>query len=271
MPQRRFPSSRGFTLWELVIILVIIGVTIAILFPVFVVHRYPSRLLSCLSNTKQIGLALVQYVQDNDERFPPAIGQVRLSDGKTYEQQWGLTTYTTVGDKQEQIPGIISPYLKKQSFLQCPSVQTSNTGLAYLYSDLAAGESMENFTAPANAVAFADSEDRLRNVGHARSQSGTGDEAFLRPSEAGKTPRLLLGAAIGDAATRHSGGANYGFADGHAKWMKPEDVFFPPQTSISQSHREAKTGKLLGPDPSDAVQSSRTYQGRTYRATFHLR
>lgn len=190
-----------------------------------------------------------------------------LADGKTHEQQWSLDTSVTINGKQEQIPGLISAYCKTSSILQCPVSQTPNAALTYLYSDLAASESSKDFTEPASTVAFTDSEDHLRNVGHARSRNSGSDEAVFRPEPNDTAPKLLLGAVIGDASSRHSGGANYGFADGHAKLMWPDAVFFPPRTSDSRSHREAKTGRLLGPDPA----GPRTFQGKTYAATFHVR
>ena len=271
MMHSRFRSSRGVTLLEIALILFILFVLAAILYPVFAKSRTHDHHSSCSSNLKQVGLALIQYVQDNDERFPPAIGQIRLSDGKEYEQQWGLTREVTAGGKQEQIPGILDGYVRNNRIFVCPSIPEPNSGSSYLYSDLAANESQKDMPRPSNSIVTAESEDRLRNVGHAKSSSSTGDEAVLVPNTTGRAPKLLVGAAIGDASLRHTGGGNYGFADGHVKWMKLEDVFFPPRTSDSSSHREAGTGKLLGPDPAGATQSDRTYQGKFYKATFHLR
>ncbi|MBC8141607.1 MAG: DUF1559 domain-containing protein [Armatimonadetes bacterium] len=61
---------QGFTLIELLVVIAIIAILAAILFPVFAQAREKARQTSCLSNTKQIGLAVVQYIQDYDETFP---------------------------------------------------------------------------------------------------------------------------------------------------------------------------------------------------------
>ena len=62
---------RGFTLIELLVVIAIIAILAAILFPVFARARENARRSSCLSNMKQIGLGMMQYSQDNDERYPP--------------------------------------------------------------------------------------------------------------------------------------------------------------------------------------------------------
>jgi prepilin-type N-terminal cleavage/methylation domain-containing protein len=60
----------GFTLIELLVVIAIIAILAAILFPVFARARENARRSSCQSNMKQIGLSLLQYVQDYDEVLP---------------------------------------------------------------------------------------------------------------------------------------------------------------------------------------------------------
>lgn len=63
-------SRRAFTLIELLVVIAIIAILAAILFPVFAKAREAARQSTCLSNSKQIGLAFGMYVQDYDETFP---------------------------------------------------------------------------------------------------------------------------------------------------------------------------------------------------------
>src|SRR3569833_1272760 len=60
----------GFTLIELLVVIAIIAILAAILFPVFAQAREKARAITCVSNEKQIGLAMMMYVQDYDETFP---------------------------------------------------------------------------------------------------------------------------------------------------------------------------------------------------------
>lgn len=63
-------QKMGFTLIELLVVIAIIAILAAILFPVFAKAREKAREISCLSNLNQLGLACMQYTQDNDEHMP---------------------------------------------------------------------------------------------------------------------------------------------------------------------------------------------------------
>jgi prepilin-type N-terminal cleavage/methylation domain-containing protein/prepilin-type processing-associated H-X9-DG protein len=89
--------SSGFTLIELLVVIAIIAILAAILFPVFARARENARRASCSSNLKQLGLGILQYAQDYDEKYP-----MRFIDGAG----WNQTT---------------QPYLKSAQVFVCPS------------------------------------------------------------------------------------------------------------------------------------------------------
>ncbi|MCW3097685.1 MAG: prepilin-type N-terminal cleavage/methylation domain [Chthonomonadaceae bacterium] len=66
---------KAFTLIELLVVIAIIAILAAILFPVFAQAREKARQITCVSNQKQILLALNQYLQDYDEMLP--LGRIR--------------------------------------------------------------------------------------------------------------------------------------------------------------------------------------------------
>jgi prepilin-type N-terminal cleavage/methylation domain-containing protein/prepilin-type processing-associated H-X9-DG protein len=80
----RHRSARsGFTLIELLVVIAIIAILAAILFPVFAQAREKARAASCISNEKQLTLALIMYVQDYDEVNVPG-GMDATDQGSTY-------------------------------------------------------------------------------------------------------------------------------------------------------------------------------------------
>ncbi len=95
----RVPAA--FTLIELLVVIAIISVLAAILFPAFARAREKARQTSCASNLRQIGVAALQYVQDNDETLPTR--GFRTAN-------WGYSWRTE-----------LYPYVKSLDVYQCPS------------------------------------------------------------------------------------------------------------------------------------------------------
>jgi prepilin-type N-terminal cleavage/methylation domain-containing protein/prepilin-type processing-associated H-X9-DG protein len=97
--------KQAFTLIELLVVIAIIAILAAILFPVFARARENARRTSCASNLKQIGLGFMQYVQDNDEKYPLSVGTYTTAppegsgNGNTWFWQNMLYPYT----KSEQV------------------------------------------------------------------------------------------------------------------------------------------------------------------------
>ena len=63
---------RAFTLIELLVVIAIIAILAAILFPVFAQAKQQAKKTVCLSNFKELGLAVVMYANDNDDDYSPS-------------------------------------------------------------------------------------------------------------------------------------------------------------------------------------------------------
>jgi prepilin-type N-terminal cleavage/methylation domain-containing protein len=99
--------GKGFTLIELLVVIAIIAILAAILFPVFAQAREKARAASCLSNTKQLGLAMMMYAQDNDEIF---------AGSYSFPNTWNECPRFIWAD-------LIQPYVKNVQLFSCPSGQ----------------------------------------------------------------------------------------------------------------------------------------------------
>jgi len=117
-------NRRGFTLIELLVVIAIIAILAAILFPVFAQAREKARAISCLSNTKQLGLAAMMYTEDYDETLVPA--------GNRYphpKSNWEACSGGYDSWVDWEVP--LDPYIKNVQIFTCPDrTQFPCTGYA---------------------------------------------------------------------------------------------------------------------------------------------
>src|SRR5581483_10508125 len=104
----------GFTLIELLVVIAIIAILAAILFPVFAQARGKARQISCLSNAKQMGLAMYMYGQDYDEVLFP----YRVNTPNPFANDPHMDPGTAGSTFWNQM---LQPYIKNYGVNRCPS------------------------------------------------------------------------------------------------------------------------------------------------------
>ncbi len=191
-------DRQGFTLIELLVVIAIISILASILFPVFSRAQGKGRQAACISNVKQITLALAMYAQDYDEVFP------RGQSGYEPDTQW----YNA-----------IFPYTRNRQIMYCPDRKDKAPGYALNY--LTGGISMGAFWDAATKITVSDVAPEAIGA-----NGKTGDTAWWI-----NDPNNDITHAPSDTSftgnnwpQRHNDGLIYGFADGHVKWAKEEQL-----------------------------------------------
>ncbi len=115
----RFRS--GFTLIELLVVIAIIAILAAILFPVFAQAREKARQTACLSNLKQIGLAMQTYTIDYDSKWPRADGCIAPAPSVTNPGTVGCSGPYGQRINHYKWQAWLMPYTKNVQVFFCPS------------------------------------------------------------------------------------------------------------------------------------------------------
>lgn len=142
----------AFTLIELLVVIAIIAILAAILFPVFAQAREKARATTCVSNQRQMGLAIAMYRNDYDEINPRyrfcadsaadplcTLASPTVSTGPN--EMWWAPYDTVLGPEPTPLPsnyqgpkaGFLQPYIKNQQIFRCPSYSQGQVGYAMSY------------------------------------------------------------------------------------------------------------------------------------------
>ncbi|MBC8142133.1 MAG: DUF1559 domain-containing protein [Armatimonadetes bacterium] len=212
----------AFTLIELLVVIAIIAILAAILFPVFAQAREKARQTSCLSNSKQIGLGMLMYLQDSDETFPRAWYYDNTPSDPVERYKW--------------IDGI-APYVKNETMFTCPSDDEGNGGnKPYKFRN---GNNYGSYAMNATYYGSADAatppyEQPLAALSLPAqtvwvlecANTGLGNNFEIEWLDAAANPPIEKGPngfrVMRNIAERHQGTTNILWCDGHAKANKLE-------------------------------------------------
>ena len=263
----------GFTLIELLVVMAIIGMLTGMVFPVFAKAREKARQSVCMSNLKQLSLAILMYTDDNDGGYVPA-------DSPNMLQRWHGARLST-DDPFVAEWGPLWNYYGSKGLKECPSFSPADMDYGYDQgtggygynaqyvggspvwvedvADLAAmctpaKEFM--ITNPAETVmltdtAFLDCEGNLFEYSFCEAPTGEAASARM-PCTCHLNPSTHF---------RHNGRANVAFCDGHVRSMTmvathsngwcPSEWYagYPIDAYTSEDYEKARLG-FLGEDNS---------------------
>lgn len=174
--------KRAVTLVEGLVVVAIIGILAAVLFPVFArTHCYGSS-NPCQLNQKQIGLAFLQYAQDYDERLPP------------------------VASRSAGWADLLQPYAKSWFIFNCYSTPLNPLPATdYFFNGRLAGFAVDRVVLPKKTLLL-----------------GEGDDDRPTSTELRRLPVVALEDKTSPAWRHRETGANYLFADGHVQFITPK-------------------------------------------------
>lgn len=215
---------KAFTLIELLVVIAIIAILAAILFPVFSQAKAAAKKTADLSNQKQIILGIMLYAGDNDDQ--------------TCHTHHDLEPPETIADLYTWYQPI-QPYLKNADIFHDPAMNDTPTLFPYpvtladwktyrtdylINGFFAHGANLTMFSSPAQQIILGERHAGIAFFDYHPWPSAPDDNwerGFLDGSgykigDVNTDSQVLDPANIG----RHTGGNNYAFVDGHAKWYK---------------------------------------------------
>lgn len=112
--------ASGFTLVEMLVVIAVIAVITGIAAPAYLDAMARSRQTQCISNLKQLGMALAMYGQDNEGFLPPYSNELPEDWPDWRDQESGGWTHRGYPDYR-LLYAALNPYVKSHDVWFCPN------------------------------------------------------------------------------------------------------------------------------------------------------
>lgn len=108
-------SRSGFTIIELLVVIVVISVLASLVFSVYMRSKEKGRQTQCLSNLRQLGQASLMYAQENNGLFPPYVNE------ESTPQRWESIPIHGGYPLADHLNAALMPYVNNRKIFYCPT------------------------------------------------------------------------------------------------------------------------------------------------------
>jgi prepilin-type N-terminal cleavage/methylation domain-containing protein/prepilin-type processing-associated H-X9-DG protein len=243
---------RAFTLIELLVVIAIIAVLAAILFPVFAQAKAAAKRTGAISNTKQVTLAAMMYMEDHDGDILPRYDACGVPGGPNFPT-----------DRTRVWPALLLPYTRSEQIYLDPAASHSRYGGIWMdlpeenlwgrgWISIGKNTSIMGWYLATDdpvcpgifpRTGLHGLQQPSRSVFFMTSNSGPTTEGYKGYLADNAWKNQLPSPDLVGLSDRHNGGTVLSFFDGHAKWYRTEAILGDPDAPPRCEDTTFETGR----------------------------